>query len=252
MTDSGRGIAAEMLPRIFDLFAQERQEIDRSDGGLGLGLAIVKSLVRAHGGTVEAHSAARTEAPASPSACRWPANGERRGDACATGPDGTGCGGGPRAAGAGGGRQSGRRPAAGRFAARARPCLPRRFDGPSALLNVGEFQPRGRAARPGLAGNGRLRSRASGSSRCRKARRPSSLRSPATARTSTGSGRANSGSTSTWSSQSVSTHWKAGCAKARGVEACRAVTAPRLQHPRHAQANTSYHPVVAARKDRGE
>ena len=54
--DSGRGIAPEMLPRIFDLFAQERQEIDRSDGGLGLGLAIVKNLMRAHGGTVDAHS----------------------------------------------------------------------------------------------------------------------------------------------------------------------------------------------------
>ena len=54
--DNGRGIAPDMLPRIFDLFAQERQEIDRSEGGLGLGLAIVKSLIRAHGGTVEAHS----------------------------------------------------------------------------------------------------------------------------------------------------------------------------------------------------
>ena len=56
VTDSGRGIAPDMLPRIFDLFAQERQEIDRSDGGLGLGLAIVKNLMRAHGGTVDAHS----------------------------------------------------------------------------------------------------------------------------------------------------------------------------------------------------
>ena len=56
VADSGRGIAPDMLPRIFDLFAQERQEIDRSDGGLGLGLAIVKNLIRAHGGTVEAHS----------------------------------------------------------------------------------------------------------------------------------------------------------------------------------------------------
>ena len=54
--DNGRGIAPDMLPRIFDLFAQERQEIDRSDGGLGLGLAIVKSLMRAHGGAVEADS----------------------------------------------------------------------------------------------------------------------------------------------------------------------------------------------------
>ena len=59
VADSGRGIAPDMLPRIFDLFAQERQEIDRSDGGLGLGLAIVKNLIRAHGGTVEAHSAGK-------------------------------------------------------------------------------------------------------------------------------------------------------------------------------------------------
>lgn len=59
VTDKGRGITADMLPRIFDLFAQERQEIDRSEGGLGLGLAIVKSLVRAQGGTVEAHSDGR-------------------------------------------------------------------------------------------------------------------------------------------------------------------------------------------------
>ena len=56
VTDTGRGIAADTLPRIFDLFSQERQEIDRSDGGLGLGLAIVKNLVLAHGGSVDAHS----------------------------------------------------------------------------------------------------------------------------------------------------------------------------------------------------
>jgi CheY-like chemotaxis protein/anti-sigma regulatory factor (Ser/Thr protein kinase) len=54
--DSGRGISAEMLPFVFDLFSQERQEIDRREGGLGLGLAIVKSLVQAHGGSVSAHS----------------------------------------------------------------------------------------------------------------------------------------------------------------------------------------------------
>ena len=46
-----------MLPRIFDLFVQERQALDRSEGGLGLGLTIVRSLVGLHGGTVEARSA---------------------------------------------------------------------------------------------------------------------------------------------------------------------------------------------------
>jgi len=56
VTDDGRGIDPETLPRIFDLFTQERQELDRSQGGLGLGLAIVKNLVEAHGGRVHAHS----------------------------------------------------------------------------------------------------------------------------------------------------------------------------------------------------
>ena len=54
--DTGIGIAAEMLPRIFDLFVQERQALDRSQGGLGLGLTIVRSLVERHGGSVSAHS----------------------------------------------------------------------------------------------------------------------------------------------------------------------------------------------------
>jgi CheY-like chemotaxis protein len=45
-----------MLSRIFDLFAQERQSLDRSQGGLGLGLAIVKNLVEMHGGQVHARS----------------------------------------------------------------------------------------------------------------------------------------------------------------------------------------------------
>jgi CheY-like chemotaxis protein len=44
---------------VFELFSQERQEIDRSQGGLGLGLAIVKSLIEAHGGSVQAHSAGK-------------------------------------------------------------------------------------------------------------------------------------------------------------------------------------------------
>lgn len=54
--DSGIGISAAMLPRIFDVFAQEDQPSDRRPGGLGLGLTIVRSLVALHGGTVRAHS----------------------------------------------------------------------------------------------------------------------------------------------------------------------------------------------------
>ena len=54
--DTGIGMSPQTLPRIFDLFTQERQSLDRSAGGLGLGLAIVRSLVALHGGTVVAHS----------------------------------------------------------------------------------------------------------------------------------------------------------------------------------------------------
>src|ERR1700752_1169798 len=43
--DTGVGIASEMLPRIFDLFTQADQSLDRSQGGLGIGLTLVQSLV---------------------------------------------------------------------------------------------------------------------------------------------------------------------------------------------------------------
>ena len=56
VSDTGRGIAPEMLPNVFELFVQERQNLDRSRGGLGLGLAIVRSLVELHGGGVHAAS----------------------------------------------------------------------------------------------------------------------------------------------------------------------------------------------------
>lgn len=55
--DDGTGIAPDLLPRVFDLFAQAERSLDRAQGGLGLGLALVKSLVELHGGDVEAHSA---------------------------------------------------------------------------------------------------------------------------------------------------------------------------------------------------
>ena len=55
--DAGAGIAAELLPRVFDLFVQGKQRRDRNSGGLGLGLTIVRSLVEMHGGSVAAESA---------------------------------------------------------------------------------------------------------------------------------------------------------------------------------------------------
>jgi signal transduction histidine kinase len=55
VTDNGRGIPAELLPSIFDMFVQERTTPDGA-GGLGLGLGLVKRLVEMHGGTVRAAS----------------------------------------------------------------------------------------------------------------------------------------------------------------------------------------------------
>jgi signal transduction histidine kinase/ActR/RegA family two-component response regulator len=54
--DTGVGMSAELLPRVFELFAQAAQPTDRGLGGLGLGLAIVKSFVELHDGRVEARS----------------------------------------------------------------------------------------------------------------------------------------------------------------------------------------------------
>ncbi|HSN88759.1 MAG TPA: ATP-binding protein, partial [Thermoanaerobaculia bacterium] len=54
--DTGIGISRDLLPRVFDLFAQGEQPLDRSGGGLGIGLTLVRSLVEMHGGRVEARS----------------------------------------------------------------------------------------------------------------------------------------------------------------------------------------------------
>ncbi len=56
ITDNGVGIAAELLPNVFEAFTQADQTLDRSEGGLGIGLTLVRSLVRMHGGNVEARS----------------------------------------------------------------------------------------------------------------------------------------------------------------------------------------------------
>jgi CheY-like chemotaxis protein len=54
--DNGIGIAADSLPRVFDMFAQVDTSLERSRDGLGIGLTLVKTLVGMHGGTVDAHS----------------------------------------------------------------------------------------------------------------------------------------------------------------------------------------------------
>ena len=54
--DQGIGIAAEMLPRVFELFAQADVSLERAEGGMGIGLALVDRLVRLHGGTVDVTS----------------------------------------------------------------------------------------------------------------------------------------------------------------------------------------------------
>jgi len=89
VADTGIGIAAEMLPRIFDMFSQVDRSLERSQGGLGIGLTLVKRIVELHAGSVVVASAgigqgsefvvrlpvlvdgedrAATEAPAAPAA----------------------------------------------------------------------------------------------------------------------------------------------------------------------------------------
>jgi signal transduction histidine kinase len=54
--DTGIGIRAEVLPRVFDLFSQADESLERTRGGLGIGLTLVRSLVEMHEGQVEANS----------------------------------------------------------------------------------------------------------------------------------------------------------------------------------------------------
>ncbi len=54
--DDGMGIRPEMLPTVFEPFAQADRSLDRSEGGLGIGLSVVRGLVRHHGGDVTAES----------------------------------------------------------------------------------------------------------------------------------------------------------------------------------------------------
>src|SRR5262249_25964944 len=54
--DTGIGMDAVHLPRIFDPFTQIDRSLEKSQGGLGIGLTLVKQLVEMHGGRVEAKS----------------------------------------------------------------------------------------------------------------------------------------------------------------------------------------------------
>jgi PAS domain S-box-containing protein len=54
--DTGVGIPAAMLARVFDMFTQVDRSLDRTHGGLGIGLTLVKRLVELHGGSITAHS----------------------------------------------------------------------------------------------------------------------------------------------------------------------------------------------------
>jgi PAS domain S-box-containing protein len=56
VSDSGIGLHAEAIPKLFEMFSQLDSAVDRAEGGLGIGLALVKGLIGLHGGTVEAAS----------------------------------------------------------------------------------------------------------------------------------------------------------------------------------------------------
>ena len=56
MRDHGIGMRARLLERAFDLFVQDARTLDRAQGGIGIGLTMVRSLVKLHGGSVQALS----------------------------------------------------------------------------------------------------------------------------------------------------------------------------------------------------
>lgn len=56
ITDTGIGIPADMVDRVFDMFIQVGRSMDRADGGLGVGLALVRRILELHGGSIRAES----------------------------------------------------------------------------------------------------------------------------------------------------------------------------------------------------
>jgi PAS domain S-box-containing protein len=58
--DNGEGIEEELVPRLFELFAQADRSLAHSQGGLGIGLSLVRTLVELHGGRVSMRSEGRS------------------------------------------------------------------------------------------------------------------------------------------------------------------------------------------------
>lgn len=56
VADNGIGLHPELMPTLFEMFAQDEGATDRSEGGLGVGLSLVKGLVELHGGSIRASS----------------------------------------------------------------------------------------------------------------------------------------------------------------------------------------------------
>jgi len=57
VSDTGIGIAPDMLDTVFEMFVQVDSTLERSNAGLGVGLSLARKLVELHGGSIEAHSA---------------------------------------------------------------------------------------------------------------------------------------------------------------------------------------------------